>query len=288
MSHFYDCDYIETKEGNFYIVRGSIHPTQKIRAKLIYQLDNNGEKQHSNGKKYSKIQKDYWEFIDYKKIKNHFNPLTDSKKNNLLGIWFDLYQQLKLFVPEKYIGIFGSTLIGFPISRDIDFIIYGINNCQIIKNNINSIKKSLGLTDLSEEHIKYQAEKFSPEHNPNNNSLTKTLKNKWCSMQIAPGIANTLMFGYKPEELNDDLIADDINGLEISIQGIVIEDIYCNFCPRVFLIKTKERKIWKIKTYFWAYHSAVKKGDEVLITGKNIQNNNIILDNYNHGIKIIN
>jgi predicted nucleotidyltransferase len=283
---YQECDYFIDTKGDIYIVRGYLHPEGLVRAQLIYKKDSDGERVRSNGERYNKMVIDIICYLPANEICEYFKPQDNPIRQKLDGIWLKLYQEVNKYVPEQDIGIFGSTLLDFPITRDVDFIIYGVNNCKILKENIAKIKNALGVSGISTDHIEYQTKKFSASHSLETNSLTETLANKWCSIQIAPGISNTLMFGYKPEEVTNLLIADDQAGQNTVIEGEVIDDIYTNFCPRIFSIKTELDQIYSVKTYYWAYHSCVKIGDHVIIFGKSIDNNTILLNEYEHGITI--
>ncbi len=283
---YQECDYFCDQQGDIYIVRGYRHPLPLIRAQLIYQKCANGTRIRNTGEKYHKIVRDEIVYINEQEISEYFQPRNNPIRYQLTGIWLDIYNQLKAIVPESAIGIFGSTLLNFPVTRDVDFIVYGLTNCKLLKENFNSFKLALHVPGISLDHIDYQTKKFAASHNLKTNSLTKTLANKWCTVQIAPGISNTIMFGYEPDELADWIIADDEIGQEIQISGIVLDDLRSNFCPRVFSLETNDGKIYDIKTYYWAYHSCVKTGDQVTITGKLVSNNVILLNNFNHGIII--
>ena len=91
------------------------------------------------------------------------------------------------------------------------------------------------------------------------------MANKWCAIQIAPGISNTLMFGYKEAEIGSWLEADDAPGDEVVIDGEVLDDLYTNFSPRIFHLKNSAGRIFTVKTHYWAYHAGVKIGDQVKV-----------------------
>lgn len=286
MTAYRECDYFTDKRGDIYIVRGDLHPPGFVRAKLIYEKTPDGDRIRNNGERYRKNTKDEITLIAEDQINQRFQPLANPLRHRLDGIWLKIYNELKNLVPAGDIGIFGSTLLGFPIARDVDFIIYGLNNCRLLKQNIEKIKVVLAVPGISSDHINYQKQKFGASHNLSTNSFEKTLANKWCAVQIAPGISNTLMFGYKPEEISFELLADDQPGQDLIIAGEVLDDLYTNFSPRIFKIRDSAGLVFTIKTYYWAYHSCVKIGDQIKITGKLIDNNIILLNNFKHGIII--
>ena len=91
------------------------------------------------------------------------------------------------------IGIFGSYLIGFDIVNDVDFIIYGRDNLYKYYNNIDLIKKYCNCTDISDEHIEYQYNKFKNLYNHNCDIKTIISRN-WSGIQVDKGILSTPRF----------------------------------------------------------------------------------------------
>lgn len=187
------------------MIRGYIHPYEAVWAKLIYKKDPRGLRFDNHNNAYTKDIGEELLLIPKSDIADYFRPLEAPILKNLSGIWKNIYDCLwrEVRVPQEDIGVFGSALLGFPIMRDVDFIIYGRANCVLVKNNMDRIKKYLGYGGISDDHIKYQSAKFNLWHDPQNTNFSKTLKNKWPTMQIRPGISNTIMFGYKEEEIGD-------------------------------------------------------------------------------------
>ncbi|MFA6227599.1 MAG: hypothetical protein WC668_00205 [Patescibacteria group bacterium] len=286
MNDYRDCDYFIDDLGDIHIVRGYLHPVNLVRTKLIYKKTSAGDRSRRNGDCYEKNQIDQIIYLPASRIKEYFRPLNNPIKTSLEGLWLDMYNELNNYVAADDIGIFGSSLLDFPVTRDVDFIIYGLDNCRRIKSNIETIKMAMAVPGISTNHINYQSQKFSASHEPGNNTLAKTLANKWCTVQIAPGVSNTLMFGYKAEEIGDWLNADDRPGKDIVVEGEVLDDIRTNFSPRIFNVRDRRGIIFTVKTYYWAYHACVRIGDIVTIAGRLVDRNIILLNNFNHGIAI--
>jgi len=279
-----NCDYFFDSSGNIYLVRGYLHPPGSVYAKMIYQKDEAGTRLDNFGNHYIKQQLDDGLLISKDSIVSYFKPRQATILKSLSGIWKNIYNSLlNSGVAKEDIGVFGSALVNFPVIRDVDFIVYGVDNCQLIRRQINKIKSDLGFTDISPDHIKYQAQKFGASHNLAATNFEKTLSNKWSTMQIVPGISNTIVFGYREEEVTSELDASDRPGREIIITGIVLDDLYSNFVPRIFKISSAGQ-IYTIKTLFWAYHGCVLTGQRVKITGKLVDDKVILINDFNHGI----
>lgn len=272
--------------NDFFIIRGYHHPHGRLYATKVFEEDKNGDRINENGLRYKKVVRDKIISLEKSLVIKHFKPRKAKVKENLSGIWKEIFDYLtKINVPKRDIGIFGSTLIGFPAVKDVDFIIYGLDNLKKVKANIRKLKNTCGFSDISKEHIAYQSKKYSNSQNINFTNFNKTLQNKWSSLQIKKGLLMTIRFGLKDHEISPAFKVDLYKkGKEICVEGRVMEDIYTNLCPRIFKIKSRN-KTYIIKTLFWAYQSCVKDKDLVLIRGEKI-NNTIILKRYNHGVII--
>ena len=174
-------------------------------------------------------------------------------------------------------------LIGFNIEKDVDFVIYGKENCKKIKNNIKFIREYLGATEITNDHIKYQINKYKGRFSEFNN-FDKMLCNKWSSIQIKDGILSTIRFAYKENEVYENYFDRKIISI-VKIKGKVIDDFGTNFCPRTFTVNANGKN-YIIATYFWIYQSCVKNDMEIEIIGNLRENNIITLDSFD-GIRIV-
>lgn len=286
-----DCDYILTKEGGFYIVKGYWNDKKVIAAKVFAEDKNGGRYNTELKRNYKKISFSdcSQEILSLSTVRREYKPqiALKEKKESLKGtVWHEvLYELVRAGIGESDIGIMGSYLLGFEIKKDVDFIVYGIENCKLLKEKMPSVIKRLGATEISNEHIAYQAKKYSSLHNQESNSFGLTLQNKWSSIQIKPGLLSTIRFGYKDNEIPRNIF-DNNTKEEIEVTGIVKEDLYTNFCPRYFTINSNGEE-YTIGTYFWPYQACVKKGQKVKVTGMLRDNNVVAIENEKHGIRII-
>lgn len=314
--NFTDLEYFLSKDKIFYITKGYYHTKNSIFAYPVFWPDKNGERVHPRLGSYTKNISDFNEKI-FKLHPEYHHKFIPSNiplipKSDIIGIfnprdkikifleqkhttvWHDIFIYLtkNLFIPTQDIGIFGSYLIDLHQDKknkhikDIDFVIYGLDNFYKIKRNIENLLTHFGFKHISTEHIRYHIHKFGTLFDKDVNSFKKTLANKWSSIQIKPGLLNTLRFVYKAEEIPPNPIITGIESL-IQIEGIVENDVGSNFMPRVFTIRA-DKKIYTVVTYFWAFQSCVKKEDYVLVTGNLHQGKKVIsIDSSSHGIKIL-
>jgi predicted nucleotidyltransferase len=279
------CDYVMDTNKDFHFISSYFHEENKLFAVKVFEVNEAGGRFNQNGLRYKKVVEDNMGSVLLSTIEEHLSPKNSSNlKLNLDGIWRKIYHGIRsLGIPDDDIGIFGSSLIGFPITKDVDFIIYGLDNIPKLKNNITQLRSMLGVAPISEDHIRYQSKKYSRNHDPTYTNFERLLRNKWSSLQISEGVLTTIRFSLRPTEISKQfMVSPDTSGEPISLEGRVIDDSLVDIRPRIFTIE-QNRKEYTVLTYYWAYQSCVRKDDLVRIEGESI-NDKIILNKYNHGV----
>jgi len=257
MEKISDLDYILTKDGIFYIARGYYHTENGIFARPVFWPDENGDRLHPQ---YGRYKKDITEFDDkifsvHPEYRHNFVPHNCPLvvRNDIVEVfhprdkiktflekekgtrWHEIvsYLETVIKVPIDDIGIFGSYLVGLNKNtegrhiKDVDFVIYGMDNLLAVKKGMEKLLAHFNFNHISAEHIKYHAEKFGKQFMPGTSSFEKTLANKWSSIQIAPGMLNTLRFVYKENEIPPNPIKSDVKKI-CTITGTVIEVLLKN------------------------------------------------------------
>ena len=236
---FRDRDYIETPEGFFFCVLGSIHPPDRVFAYLKYVPDQLG-KWGVGKKRYRRILKYYtmdnlvetFKFLEnwpkylffsdkwnvhlsavpLRMIKRHFKPeerLLELLSKRSLDVLEDKAVRLikiiseRSGVPVEFFGLTGSILLGIhqPFS-DIDVIVYG-------KRNRNSVKKALLSMYEEASPIKRFGERQAKEWCLNKVRLypltyedaRRILAKKW-----SRGVFEGIMFSVHPVKLEGELL----------------------------------------------------------------------------------
>jgi len=313
-----DLDYFKTKDKIIYLVKGYYHPSQRVFAYPIYWPNQRGERtEPSTGQRYKKeidelnnkkifSLRPYYRhryipkncpLIPKSEIIKVYKPkkkICDFIKREKKTIWYKIFNGFINIakIPRNNIGIFGSYLVDLAqdnrgkMIKDIDFAIYGRNNCRKLKQKIGIIRKKIKLGKISPSHIAYQQQRYGSIFSQKNNSFNLSFKRKWSSLQIKEGLLSTVRFVYNKNEIPQNPIRGKTKG-PIRINGLVVDDFKVNFLPRSFVIKNGN-KYYKVITYFWSYHQTVKNGDFVTIFGDLFAGNTIVIDDSNHGIKIIN
>lgn len=283
-----NCDYIRDSANRLWIVAGEVsstHGNSKVFAHLVYEPSDCGDR-ILNGVRYKKVINQKENFIPriVSDIVARYEPqkcFSDSYER-LPTRWRSVADAIVgCGVPRASIGIFGSYLLGFETKKDIDFVVYGKRNRDLVFSQIKSLKSNSLAADISCEHVAYQASTkgiaFSSE-----NSWQQMLANKWSSLQFADGILSTIRFVYEYGEEPRDLWRNaPIH--EETIEGIVRDAWMSDFNPRQFTLRT-HRGDFSVGTYFWIYQSCVRDGDFVRVRGLRRENNCLTLDDFGHSI----
>jgi len=164
-------EFIETRSGVFFDVKGLVHPPKRVIAFIRYFPEMNGERK-KNGNSYGKIyslseryellQRKYPDYVVYDRvfdetlcevpngdIRKHYDPVErmmmlrnrkdlDSLEEMALQLAEKLREKSR--VSPRAIGISGSVLIGLQIAgSDLDLVIYGSGNCQKTRSTLNEL-----------------------------------------------------------------------------------------------------------------------------------------------------
>lgn len=262
-------DYILDLNDNFWVINYIING--KTKGYIAYENSDSGRYNNITKKYYTKKLNN--NLIDVPtKYKMIFKPrkFYRQNKNKLTGIWKDYVETLNhIGIQDKYLGIFGSYLIGFEIKRDVDFIIY--DNLEIYKQNIEIINESIGATNLTKDYIEYQYNKFK-NYYPTNSSLKKIISRNWSGFYKNQILSTPRFIDSKFTECNKIKI-DEIK--EITCE--VIED-NSDYLPRRATV-IFENQIYEIISPLWKYQSFARKGDMLKVLAKiDYENKKIILD----------
>ena len=152
-------DYVLDYKDNFWIIQNIT--SEGPYGFMIYKKDKKGNRYNNFTKKNYKKQNDN-SIIIIPKYKKVYKPREcfKSRLNEIPPIWKKYVQALEN-VGIFDIGIFGSFLIGFDPIKDIDFVIYGLENFKKYHDNIEYIKKYINATSITDEHINMQYNKHN-------------------------------------------------------------------------------------------------------------------------------
>lgn len=282
------CDYIKDTTGTLWIVAGNVHPSESVLAYPVYEPRVAGTRV-LDGVRYEKVINQKENFllssVALDAIVTRYEPRACYSHAHLPSDWQRVADAIEhCGVPHADIGIFGSYLLGFPVVKDIDFVVYGVENRRKLFSRYATLRHVAGARAISPEHVAYQIAKkgsvFSPE-----NSWSRLLQNKWSSLQFGEGILSTIRFVYKTGEEPAHIWDNEIIGSS-SLEGVVRDAEGSDFHPRQFSLETTAGR-FSVGTYFWIYQSCVRDGDRVRVTGNLREHNCLTLDEFSHSIQYL-
>ena len=172
-------------------------------------------------------------------------------------------------------------MIGFDISKDVDFCIYGKDNLHKYYENVEYIKKKLNVTSITLEHIMYQYNKHKVKFNEKLD-LKEIISRNWSGIELNNGVLSTPRFIEK----NSQNIPFK-NGLDKLIKVKVLEGFYSVMLPRVAIVEYEGEK-YKVYSTLWKFQSFAHRGDILEIYGNvDYDKKVIILDENKYYIKYL-
>ncbi|MCS7124449.1 MAG: hypothetical protein NZ932_03425 [Candidatus Bathyarchaeota archaeon] len=185
---FREGDFIETKQGLIFDVKGLIHPPHKVVAFVRYYPSKTGDRRgrkylykkvYSLFRRYEWLKENFPEYLVYDPVfdevlcevptghvKRHYMPVEVLKRlrkaeklDGLESIILEMASLLKnsAHIPWNAIGASGSVMAGLhTASSDIDLVVYGSENCWKVYSAIKSLfeKPSCPLKPYSKEDLK--------------------------------------------------------------------------------------------------------------------------------------
>lgn len=251
-------DYVLDYNDNFWIVEKI---DNEVKGYMVYEVNEAGTKYNNITKKnYSKSN-----FTGFRKIpayKRLFKPNAFylEKKTLLTGVWKKYVEALnKIGIEDKDIGIFGSYLVGFDITKDVDFVIYGKDNLKKYYDNNKFIKDYTNATYINDKHIEYQYNKHKPYHHKDTD-LLEIIKRNWSGIQVDENVLSTPRFIDRD---NQHSIVDDYEREKVIFE--VSDGLNSSMLPRTSKVLYKGEE-YTVQTNLWKFQSFLKKGDIVECT----------------------
>jgi hypothetical protein len=248
-------DYVLDDNDNFWIVNNL---SDVPKGYIVYLRDDHGKRYNLITKKHYTKGNDNNGIIPvpttYKRI---FKPKEFYIKNkkNLFGIWQEYVLSLNdIGIDDRHIGIFGSYLIGFEVEKDIDFVIYGLENLHLYYANNEKIKNRLNAHFISSEHIDYQYMKHKIKF-PGICDLKEIISRNWSGLQLDNGVLSTPRF-IDPRYT----ITPNKKGEDKLIQVEVCESITSALLPRVAKV-IYNNEIYTMIASLWKFQSFAHNGD---------------------------
>ncbi len=253
-------DYVQDTDDNFWIVNDLREG--EPRGFMVFEVCYDGPRFNpAMGKPYQRLSDQGIGPVPevYKRV---FRPLDFYKehRDELTGVWQNYAVAMnKIGVPDSAIGIFGSYLLGFPVQKDVDFVIYGLENLELYYNNQDFFKQLLQAGNISPEHVAYQAQKYSGAFSPRYD-LKTVLGRNWSGVQFGQGVGvlSTPRF-IDPNRS----ITPTIAGENTELSGVeVVESLGSALLPRRVKVRVPGRpEIFELVSPLWMLQSFARRGD---------------------------
>lgn len=247
-------DYILDYDDNFWIINAI---NDHVWGYIVYSVDQNGKRYNNITKKYYKKNIDQGLKIipDYKRV---FKPRDFylAHKKDLQGVWANYVSALNdIGIKDSEIGIFGSYLIGFDITKDVDFVIYGEDNLKKYYQHNDYIKDCINATYITKEHILHQYKKHKDNYS-SKTDLLEIISRNWSGVQIEEGVLST------PRFITDKTIIPNYNNNLKVINVEVIEGLTSACFPRYAKV-LYNGDAYTMITSLWKYQSFAHRHDHI-------------------------
>ncbi len=161
-------------------------------------------------------------------------------------------------------------MIGFDITKDVDFSIYGKDNLYKYYKNIEYIKKKLNVSSISKEHVEYQYNKHKVKFSEKCD-LKEIVSRNWSGIELDNGVLSTPRF----IDLENMSIPKKC-GIDKEVEVKVIEGISSAMLPRVAIVKYNDEE-YKVLSTLWKFQSFAHVGDVCKIYGNIDEEKKIII-----------
>lgn len=263
-------DYIQDMNDNFWICHYLYN--SEAYGFPVYTVEQYANRIHPvSGLHYKKNLKDMMKIPSEYKMVYHPKECFAECKNKLPEIWTKFIEAVHIIgITDEDLGIFGSTLCGFPIIKDVDFIIYGKENLEKYYENQLFVKAYVDADYISNAHVEYQYEKYKHLYS-SKMDLKRILSNNWSGLQLSNGVLSTPRF-----IIDENFDIPEITGGNEMIVGTVYNSLTSSCTPKIFNITT-EKGNYTVITPFWMLQSCVRDDDKIKLFGKINHEKKIIL-----------
>lgn len=247
-------DYVLDYDDNFWIINAI---NDHIWGYIVYSVNKDGTRYNNITKKYYKknLGNGLKIIPNYKTI---FKPREFylKHKQDLSGVWKKYVESLNAIgIKDSSIGIFGSYLIGFDITKDVDFVIYGEENLNKYYQNNDYIKKCINATYITKEHMLHQYEKHKNNYS-SETDLLEIISRNWSGVQIEHGVLSTPRFITDKTKIPN--YTDDLKVINVE----VIDGLTSACFPRYAKV-LYNGEYYTMITPVWKYQSFAHRHDKI-------------------------
>jgi predicted nucleotidyltransferase len=307
-SALFDLDHVVTKDNKIYRVVGNLNRGDTCLGYNVYAPHRDGDRVY-RGVHYRKnfIEDenlpadvlDTYEFISVANVVERHDPIESAKGNNTTfesTVWHDLYGELVTVFGVDNVGVFGSSMFGMHLTpegnvrKDIDFVIQGINNAELLRQQLPGIRRRLGFSCITEQRQFQQYARYQRVFRNANNSIRSIIARRWTGLQLSDQVVTTIRLRDTAPVLPFELLtARASNPTPVEVSGQVVDADSSNLFPRKFTV-AKDGVDIEIYTLWWKFSTPVRDGDLVTLCGNliTVDNRSVVLltDFRRHWLKI--
>jgi predicted nucleotidyltransferase len=280
-----DLDHLVRKDGRIYRVVGNLDIQTHFLGYNVYSPSTDGDRLY-RGERYKKnfIEDDNlptdaldtYELVALKDVTEHHEPVRSARLNSVTfqsTVWFDLYTELARIFGDDSVGIFGSSMFGLHLTpegnirKDIDFVIQGIANVAVLRQQIPKIREKLGFATVTVERQLQQYDRYQRIFRNQNNSIRSIIARRWTGLQLSEQVVTTIRLRDPALTIPTELVTAPTKDLhDIVISGRVTDADSSNLFPRKFSVIT-EHESMDIYILWWKFSTPVRDGDAVTVCG---------------------
>ncbi|ADP79676.1 hypothetical protein [Pseudofrankia inefficax] len=302
-----DLDHVVAGDGRIYRVVGNLDSETHFLGYNVYSPDTTGDRVY-RGARYRKnfVEDerlpadvlDVYMLLPIASVVEHLDPIAsavEKAETFQQTIWYELYTELVAALGKGSVGIFGSSMLGLHLTpagavrKDVDFVIEGLANLDVLRKELPGIRGRLGFTVVSPERQRLQYERYRRVFRNENNSIEAVIARRWTGLQLSPDVVTTIRFRDPSHVTPVALVAARPDMEEAIVSGRVLNAAGSNLFPRKFDLTTDYGMV-EIYIFWWKFSTPVRDGDSVTLRGSIFTNGErpvVRLSNYSrHWLRI--
>jgi predicted nucleotidyltransferase len=281
-----DLDHVVLDDGRICRVLGNLDSTTHFYGYTIYTPDPSGDRRY-HGRRYTKQftedeklpadVRDTYELIPLARIAEHHDPISSAASmcpTFADTIWGQLHTELvRLFAPGR-VGVFGSAMFGLHLTpdgqvrKDIDFVIDGLSNLALLRQELPRIRDTLGFTTISPQRQLQQYQRYQRVFRNPSNSIQAIIARRWSGLQLSDRVVTTIRLREPASTLPTDMVSPPAGSLlRATVSGRVLNAQSSNLFPRTFTIRPPDGQDTDVTSFWWKFTTPVEDNDLVTVCG---------------------
>jgi predicted nucleotidyltransferase len=273
-----------TSDGRIYRVVGNLDNETHFLGYNVYSPSADGDRLYQ-GKRYKKNFKEdddqpvdvleTYRLISVDDVTEHHEPVHSAELNCgtfASTVWFDLYTELVHIFGSESVGIFGSSMFGLHLTadghirKDIDFVIQGLSNVEMLRQYLPKIREKLGFTTVTTERQLQQYDRYRKVFRNENNSIRSIIARRWTGLQLSERVVTTIRLRDPSLTMPIELVTPSMDSHDVVVSGRVADADGSNLFPRMFRVITPHEQV-SACILWWKFSTPVRDGDAVTLCG---------------------